>query len=52
MNKTKETERQFEIIDGKKFEYPCYKKGHQHSLDCCTPAMWNAASDTAYAESK
>ena len=38
----------YEIIGGQKFEYPCYKKGHCHSIDCCTEDMWNAASEEAY----
>lgn len=42
-------ERKFESINGQNFEYPCYKRGHSHNLDCVTPEMWDAASEEAYA---
>ena len=45
-------ERKFEVIGGKKFEYPCSKKGHKHDLDCVTPEMWDAAELTLYADAK
>lgn len=49
MSKVK-TDRKYETINGIKYEYPCYAKGHIHSIDCCTPAMWDAASELAYAK--
>lgn len=42
-------ERKFEEIGGVYYEYPCYKRGHNHTIDCCTPEMWDAASELAYA---
>lgn len=42
------SDRRYEILNGVKYEYPCYVKGHIHSIDCCTPEMWDAASEEAY----
>lgn len=53
MNKNRETTgRKYEVINGHRYEFPCYKKGHQHTIDCCTPEMWDAASEEAYSKSK
>ena len=41
-------DRRYEILNGRKYEYPCYTKGHFHTIDCCTPEMLDAASEEAY----
>lgn len=43
-------ERKYEVLDGVRYEYPCYAKGHAHTIDCCTPEMWDAASEIAYSD--
>lgn len=45
----KQTGPKYEYINGKRYEYPCYKEGHTHTIDCCTPEMWDAASEAVYA---
>ena len=47
--RTVKADRKYEVINGVKYEYPCFAKGHTHSIDCCTPEMWDAASEEAYA---
>lgn len=49
MKKKLSSDRKYEVIDGVKYEYPCWAKGHKHVLDCCTVEMWDAASEIAYA---
>ena len=41
-------DRKYEVLNGRKYEYPCYAKSHIHNLDCVTPLMWDAANEEVY----
>jgi hypothetical protein len=42
--------RDYEVINGFVYDYPCVKKGHRHTVECITPEMEDALSEEAYNE--